>query len=127
MQLHLQLFQAVTGKYNITLNTLSELDGESSYRVKVNGVLAGTFQNPTTTVDYAPASKTFNNIDVKNGDVIQVEFNSHTNGKIPENGGTAFSRGRWTSLVFKCSNGDVVIGGPEGTVGTTPTGVKVRW
>lgn len=125
-------FTGVTGNYNITIHTLSELDGESSYKVKVNGVQVGTFQNPSTTVDYSPASKTFNNIAVKNGDLIQVEFNSHTNGKIPENGGTAFSRGRWTSLAFKCASGDVVIGGPAGTVGTTPAGVKVdgelrRW
>jgi hypothetical protein len=97
-------FTGTTGKYDITINTLTELDGESTYRVKVSGVEIGTFKNPTTTVDYKPASKTFTNVSVKKGDVIQVEFNSHTNGKVPEAGGTALSRGRWTSLAFKCSD-----------------------
>lgn len=96
-------FTGASGLYNITLNTMRELDGESSYRVKVNGTTIGTFQNPETTVDYAAASVTFANVTVTNGDVIQVESNSHTNGKIPENGGTAFSRGRWNSLVFVLS------------------------
>lgn len=107
-------FSGVTGKYNITLNTLSELDGESSYRLKVNGVQVGTFMNPETTVDYSPASTTFSNVDVSNGDVIQVEFSSHTNGKIPEGDITAYSRGRWTSVVFNCSTGGPTIVGPPG-------------
>lgn len=107
-------FTGEDGTYNITLNTLSELDGESSYRLKVNGVQVGSFMNPETNVDYSPASKTFNNVEVSNGDVIQVEFSSHTNGKIPENGGTAFSRGRWTSLEFACSTtgGSPIVGPP---------------
>ena len=95
-------FKGTTGTYNIKLNTLTELDGESTYRLRVNGRVIGTYKNPTTTTDYAPSSKTFNNVSVKNGDKIRVEFNSHTNGKIPENGGTAFSRGRWTGIEFTC-------------------------
>ena len=97
-------FTGETGTYNIKLNTLAELDGESTYRLRVDGKLIGTYQNPETTTDYSPAGKTFSNVTIKKGDVIRVEFNSHTNGKVPENGGTAFSRGRWTSLEFICSN-----------------------
>ena len=42
---------------------MSELDGESSYRISVNGAQIGTaFQNPETTIDYSPASVTFNQI-----------------------------------------------------------------
>jgi hypothetical protein len=95
-------FKGENGNYNITIKTLTELDGESNYVVKVAGKTVGTFKNPTTTTDYVPAKKTFNNIAVKNGDLIQVEFDSNTNGKVPENGGTAFSRGRWTSLDLEC-------------------------
>lgn len=118
-------FSGISGQYNITLNTLSELDGESSYRIKINGVQLGTtFQNPETSVDYTSASVTFNKIDVVNGDEIQIEFNSHTNGKIPEGNGTAFSRGRWTSLDFECSTGNEIVGGPEGGPIITPAGVS---
>ncbi|WP_010522133.1 CBM96 family carbohydrate-binding protein [Aquimarina agarivorans] len=95
-------FTGASGTYNIKINTLAELDGESTYRINVNGKLIGTYQNPETTTDYSPAGKTFNNVAVNKGDVIRVEFNSHTNGKIPENGSTAFSRGRWTGIEFTC-------------------------
>ncbi|WP_346881714.1 DUF5060 domain-containing protein [uncultured Algibacter sp.] len=97
-----QSFTGADGTYNITLTTLAELDGESTYRLKVDGVLIGTYQNPETTVDYTPTTKTWTDVSIKNGDDIQVEFNSHTNGKIPEGSGTAFSRGRWTKLAFIC-------------------------
>lgn len=125
------VFSGQDGTYDITLNTLRELDGESSYRVKVNGNLVGTYQNPTTTVDYAPSSMTFDQISILNGDLIQVEFSSHTNGTIPEGNSTAFSRGRWTSLAFTCSTDGGVAGNP-GLEGVTPIGVVLsgelrRW
>ena len=96
-------FNGQTGIYDIRLNTLTELDGESTYNLKVNGTLVGTFTNPTTNTDYAPAGKTFQGVSVRQGDVIRVEFNSNTNGKIPEGNSTAYSRGRWTSLNLECS------------------------
>lgn len=126
-------FEGVTGQYNFTLNTMSELDGESSYKIMINGVQVGTtFQNPSTSIDYSPASVTFNRIDIENGDEIRIEFSSHTNGLIPEGNGTAFSRGRWTSLQLECSTGDEITGGPEGSPITTPDGVTIdgefrRW
>ena len=137
-------FSGASGTYDITLNTLTEIDGESSYRLKVNGVLAGTYTNPTTNTDYAPSSTTFEDIQVNNGDVILVEFSSHTNGEIPEGDGTAYSRGRWTGLNFVCADGDNNPGGnddfpdgstgdeADGSIGTTPSGVAVtgeirRW
>lgn len=98
------IFGGDTEVYDITLNTLTELDGESSYTLSVNGTVVGTYKNPTTTTDYLPSSKLFEGIRVQNGDLIRVTFNSHTNGKIPEGNGTAFSRGRWTSLNFKCQS-----------------------
>ncbi len=98
-------FSGETGIYNIKLTTLTELDGESTYRVVVDGTTVGTFQNPTTTTDYAPAEVVFEDIAVANGATIQVEFNSHTNGTIPEDDITAYSRGRWTGLEFACVDG----------------------
>ncbi|WP_271781866.1 Ig-like domain-containing protein [Aquimarina algiphila] len=97
-------FSGEAGTYDVVINTLTELDGESTYRIFIDEVLIGTFQNPTTTTDYAPASQTFTGITVANEAVLRVEFNSNTNGNIPEGNGTAFSRGRWTSLEFRCSD-----------------------
>ncbi|MGA9638656.1 Ig-like domain-containing protein [Flavobacterium sp.] len=98
-----QNFSGNDGTYDITINTLSELDGESTYVLKVGGVLVGTHKNGETSVDYKPETKTWTGINVKKGDEIQVEFSSHTNGKIPEGATTAYSRGRWTKLSFVCS------------------------
>lgn len=97
-------FSGETGTYEIRLNTLTELDGESTYNLRINGTLVGTYTNPTTSVDYGSAGVTFSDVAVSKGDTIRVEFNSNTNGKIPEGNSTAFSRGRWTSLSFKCQN-----------------------
>ncbi len=109
------IFSQATDNYDITITTLTETDGESTYRLKVGGVLVGEFQNPATTVDYVQATKTWKNVAVKTGDLIQVEFNSHTNGKIPEGNTTAFSRGRWKQVSFdpvcKAQTGDYIESG----------------
>lgn len=114
-------FTGETGTYNIKLKTLRELDGESKYNVIVDGKTIGAFQNPTTTVDYAPYEIIFENIAVTNGSTIQVEFNSHTNGNIPEGGSTAYSRGRWTALEFICTDGDST--GGDGCVAFEENGI----
>jgi len=89
------------------LNTLAELDGESEYRIAINGTtLKGTFKNPfiygTGKPDYFPASHIWKKVTLKNGDKIRVEFSSETNKKIPEGNITAYSRGRWVSLEILC-------------------------
>ena len=105
-------FDGGSGIYNVTITTLTELDGESIYRLAVNGQVLGSFQNPETETDYAPATHVWENIELSNGDEIRVEFSSHTNGKIPENDTTAYSRGRWKQLSFTpmcnvgCTAGD---------------------
>ncbi|MEP3478967.1 MAG: DUF5060 domain-containing protein [Fuerstiella sp.] len=91
-------FDGKTGTYNFTLTTLTETDGESSYRVSVAGTLLAEVQNPESQRDYQPILHSFKNVKLKRGDAIQVEFNTHSNGKIPEGNAFAFSRGRWQSL-----------------------------
>ncbi len=93
-------FDEATGFYNITLTTLTETDGESSYRLRIGNQLIGEYQNPESDVDYAPSTYTWEQVEINNGDVVQIEFSSHTNGKIPEGNSTAYSRGRWTQLAF---------------------------
>lgn len=93
-------FDGPSGKYDLVLTTLTETDGESSYRVLVGGKKVGEVQNPATSQDYTPVPHRFNGVDIQSGDKIRVEFNSASNGKIPEGNGFAFSRGRWRSLAI---------------------------
>lgn len=107
-------FSGSSGTYDVTITTLTELDGESTYRLKINGNLVGTYKNPTTNTDYKVSTHTWKDVKVNNGDAVQVEFNSHTNGKIPEGETTAYSRGRWTQLSFDCPDGNSTGGGDTG-------------
>ena len=93
-------FTGKDGTYDIKLTTLSETDGECTFRVLVNGVVVGTFQNPRVTLanEYQLQNSVYKAIVLKKNDVISVESNTHTNGLIPESGGTAWARGRWRSI-----------------------------
>ncbi|WP_269520682.1 hypothetical protein [Alteromonas sp. BMJM2] len=86
---------------NVILVTLGEIDGESSYRVLLNGNEIGSFVNQETTVDYQENYFDLGSLTLKPGDIITVQAKAVTNGKIPENGGTAYARGRWRGLVFQ--------------------------
>ncbi|MGY6650202.1 hypothetical protein [Wenyingzhuangia sp. IMCC45574] len=88
------------GKYNISVTTLGETDGESHYKVFINDKLIGEKQNKPTTIDYQEQTLDFGKVKIKEGAVLKIAFSSHTNGKIPEGNGTAFSRGRWKTLIL---------------------------
>ena len=93
-------FTGKDGTYDIKLTTLAETDGECTFRVLVNGVVVGTFQNPRITLanEYQLQNSVYKAIVLKKNDVISVESNTHTNGLILEAGGTAWARGRWRSV-----------------------------
>lgn len=93
-------FEGASGRYDIQLTTLLESDGESTYQVLVDGKLVGVMQNPETTTDYLPHENIFKNIRLKSGATITVVCIAHTNGKVPEGNGTAYARGRWSSISF---------------------------
>lgn len=93
-------FKGTAGTYDLVLTTLTETDGESSYRVLVAGKKLGEVKNPEAKHDYEAKTHRFKSIGLKQGDTIRVEFNSHSNGKIPEGDGFAFSRGRWRSVTL---------------------------
>ena len=104
-------FDGPSGTYNLELFTMAESDGESSYRIAINGQrLNGTFTNPrifgTEIAEYAQYSNVWTNVSLQSGDVIRVEFNSASNDLIPEGAGYAFSRGRWTGLELRCTEND---------------------
>ena len=92
------VYDGVEGLHDLTIVALAELDGEAEYRLLVNGELVGSATNPEVTVDYTVIRHTFTDINIPNGAVLGVESLANTNGNIPEGEGTAFARGRWTTL-----------------------------
>jgi len=94
-------FRQASGVYDLSLTTLTEIDGESKYRLVINGVqIVETYTNPETISDYAPSTFVWRDVELNKNDRIRIEFSSETNGKIPEGDGTAYSRGRWTQLTI---------------------------
>ncbi|HEC03178.1 MAG TPA: DUF5060 domain-containing protein, partial [Phycisphaerales bacterium] len=98
-------FTGDTGAYDVTLTTMTETDGESTYKLLIGGKLAGRFTNPKTSTDYKPTTKTWKNVSVSKGATIRVEFNTATNsnktsGRIP------YARGRWIALTLAPAGSD---------------------
>jgi hypothetical protein len=95
-----QPFTGKTGTYNIVLHGLLEWDGESPYRVSVNGQIVGEATNRSAkkSENYDTQKHTFKSIFIKTNDEIKVESMAVTNGKVPEKGGTAYARGRWRAI-----------------------------
>ncbi|MEE1674759.1 DUF5060 domain-containing protein [Agarivorans aestuarii] len=92
-------FNGSSGDYKLTITTLTENDGESSYRLVVNGQQVGDYTNPKSAVNYQTSQHTWSDISLSNGDEIQIEFNSTSNGEvISSNGQADYARGRWRSL-----------------------------
>ena len=106
-------YDGPAGKYDLVLTTLTETDGESSYRLLVGGSTIGKVQNPETAHDYQQVRHRFDGVALKSGDVIRVEFNSASNGKIPEGDAFAFSRGRWQSVAILTPGGTWKSGGGD--------------
>lgn len=93
-------FPGPSGTYDVILTTMTETDGESSYRLMVQGRPMGEFKNPATQEDYVLARHRWKNVSIQNGDELLVAFNTHSNRRTPEGDGYAYSRGRWRSLAF---------------------------
>jgi len=87
--------------YTAYLTVMSEIDGESQYQLSVNGDVIGAGFAPASEDDFSETRLNMGTLSLKTGDRIEVASNAVTNGKIPENGGTAYSRGRWTQLRHK--------------------------
>ncbi|GEM_PF-507495 len=109
----------------VTLNTMQETDGESTYKVYINGALIKEVTNDrifgTGIEDYTIQvhKLTEDKISIKTGDIIRVEFNSTTNGEVPEGSTTATSRGRWQSLQI-CTEENAGGGNTGGGSGSEP-------
>jgi len=94
-------FDGVEGHYDVTVTTLSEIDGDTAYQVLVNGELIGQATNAPTAIDYAVQQHTFENVFIPAGAELAVESKAVSNGLIPEGDAFAFARGRWRTLTLE--------------------------
>jgi hypothetical protein len=72
-------FTGDTGVYNVTITTMTETDGESTYKLLIDDKLVGQFTNPKTSVDYKPTPKTWKKVSIPKDATIRIEFNTATN------------------------------------------------
>lgn len=100
-------FPGQAGTYDIAISSMYESDGESRYALWIGKDSVGGFQNPSaytgdnlTTPDYTSYKHTFRGVAVAKGAAIKVYGMAHSNGKVPEKGGFAWSRGRWSRIDF---------------------------
>lgn len=96
-------FDGVDCTYDFKLTGLCETDGETSYKMYVNGVQIGTAMKNqriqgTAIPDYTPQVHIVKGVTIKKGDKIRVESDCNSNGLVPEGSGFAWARGRWTQL-----------------------------
>jgi hypothetical protein len=85
------------GKYHVTLRTVGESDGQSTYQVAVNDVRIGEFKAPQGTETYEEGPKfaaRFENVALDSGDVIKLTS------QIASADGKEFSRARIAALDF---------------------------
>ncbi|MEX0330413.1 MAG: DUF5060 domain-containing protein [Puniceicoccaceae bacterium] len=110
------LFDGEAGHYDVTLYSLPEEDGESTYRFLVNDQVVKTYQNPYigpgSPRDRKLHSHVWTGVPLNRNDVIAIESNAHTNGEIPEGDGTAWSRGRWHAIALNAGSESTVLNTP---------------
>jgi hypothetical protein len=93
-------FDRDNGTYTISIVTLVERDGESTYLLFLNEEQVATVQNIRSEADFEPLVLEFGSFDLQPGTRIAVAFNAHSNELIPEDDHYAWARGRWSELVF---------------------------
>mgnify|MGYP000442254815 CR=1 FL=1 len=96
-----QITKKKAKEFSVKLVTLTEINGESEYRVLINDKLIGEFKNPKTKVNHKEIIFDLGLIKFEQGDVITVQSNSATNGNVSEGGKRIFSSGKWRGLVLQ--------------------------
>jgi hypothetical protein len=90
-------FPFPTGAYHITLKTVGENDGSSSYAVSIDGEKIGSYSPPLSKemFDEGPAyNKTWKNVQITEGAMVGVTFT------IGSADGKEYSRARWRAVEF---------------------------
>ncbi|WP_299435520.1 DUF5060 domain-containing protein [uncultured Aquimarina sp.] len=98
------IFPGKEGLYDVSFISLAENDGESVYILRINGSIKDTISNPSTTKSFASVRHNIDRWYLSENDIIEISSIATTNKKIPENGETAWSRGRWRSITFTSAN-----------------------
>ena len=93
------VFTGAGGMYELTLDTLAEIAGDSEYRIIVNGVIVGRVSNQTVTENFSTQQHVFMDVFVPAEATISVESNSVSNGLSGEV--NARSAGHWQSLTLQ--------------------------
>jgi hypothetical protein len=93
-------FSKLSGNYKVVFVTSAENDGESEYIILKNGTAIDTIINPATTEIFQMVRHDLGTHYIAQNDIIQIASKAVTNGKIPENNETAWSRGRWNSFIL---------------------------
>lgn len=94
-------FPFPTGIYHLTLKTVGENDGKSTYTVSVDDSHVGSFQCPLSEQQFQEGvkfHKTWKNIHVTEGAIINVTS------EVSSEDGAEFSRARWAAVTFEPAN-----------------------
>lgn len=105
------IYRGTQGNANFTLNTMLEKGGESTYRLKLNGEQIAEVTNDriqdTEIENYTIQSHAiYQETLLNNGDTIQIEFNSTSNGLVSEGDSTASAHGIFVSMEI-CTSGEI--------------------
>lgn len=92
------VFKGDAGMYEVVLHSMAEQDGESTYSLSLNKTLVKQVSNPDVSEPFKRLKLSLGTLYIKTNDTLSIASNAHTNGKIPENEGTAWSRGRWNGI-----------------------------
>ncbi|MEM9586646.1 MAG: DUF5060 domain-containing protein [Planctomycetota bacterium] len=94
-------FPYPTGKYHVTLLTVGENDGQSSYDVSVDGEAIGSYTNPLGTQMFEEGRrfhKQWKGVSITEGAIIRV------GSEIGSADGREYSRARWTAIAFQAAD-----------------------
>lgn len=94
-------FPYPTGTYNVTLKAVGENDGQSSYKVAVDGKPIGDFTPPLSKEMFEEGNaynKTWKKIQITEGAIIKVAST------IGSADGKEFSRARWRAVAFSAAD-----------------------
>lgn len=91
-------YRGKPGTFRLEILAIAEEDGESLYEIFVNGQSVGQRRTPSSDRKRTPVWLDFGTATIQPGNRIEVLFRGHTNLKIPEGEGFAWSRGRWRGL-----------------------------
>lgn len=99
-------YEGSSGIYDVTITTLTEEEGESTYRLLINGQQVATYQNPSigegSSLDLQANTHTWSGIAIPSGATIAIESNADSNNRVSEagdgNAPWAWAQGRWQQI-----------------------------